>query len=93
MTVDFFVKDWKNISSKEREVFIRETDDGYMVCSAIKIQDGEYLGKFYLDLKPTHYPNMIMEETMEALKFKIDLQLIEKGLIKNFKKEKENAST
>lgn len=93
MTVDFLIKDWKNISSKEREVFIRETDDGYMVCSAIKIQDGEYLGKFYLDLKPTRHPNMIMEETMEALKFKIDLQLIEKGLIQNFKKEKENAST
>jgi len=86
MTIDFLIKDWKNISSKEREVFIRETSDGFMVCSAIKIQDGEYLGKFYLDLKPTLCPNMIMEETMEALKFKIDLQLIEKGLLQNFKK-------
>ena len=93
MTVDFLIKDWKNISSKEREVFIRETNDGFMVCSAIKIQDGEYLGKFYLDLKPAHHPNMIMEETMEALKFKIDLQLIEKGLLQNLKRKKNNAST
>ena len=47
--VDLNLKDWKNISSKEREVYIRETYDGYMVCSAIKVSDGEYLGKFYLD--------------------------------------------
>lgn len=88
MSVDFFIKDWKNISSKEREVYIRETYDGYMVCSAIKVSDGEYLGKFYLDLSKSKEPSMLKEETMEVLKFKIDLQLAQRGLIKNFKKEK-----
>ena len=36
---------------------------------------------------------MMTEETMEALKFKIDLQLIEKGLLQNLKRKKKNAST
>ena len=94
MEEKYQVNDWKNISSEEREIFIRETSDGYMLCSAIKLKDQEYLGKFYFDLtKGNSLPRMIKEDTMELLKFKMDLYLTQRGLTDTLKRGNKNAST